>query len=121
VRSLVETINAGTQPLQNLDVLKRLSEDTETRKAWARHYIERGLGAFEALMERYAKDGTLGRFAYGDTMGAADAFLVPQIYNAKRYGIDLAKFARVSRAYEAATQTEAGKAAAPENQPDAKP
>jgi maleylacetoacetate isomerase len=119
VRSLVETINANTQPLQNMNVLARLSDDKEVKKAWARHYIERGLGAFEALMALHAQAGVSGRFAYGDAMGVADCFLVPQIYNAKRYGVDYAKFVRLAAAYAVAVETEAAKAAAPEKQADA--
>jgi glutathione S-transferase len=71
-------------------------------------------------MERYARAGVSGRFAFGDTMGAADCFLLPQIYNAKRYGVDYAKFRRLAEAYAAAMETDAAKAAAPESQADAK-
>src|SRR4051812_40915815 len=50
VRSLVEVINAGTQPLQNLYVLTHLTQDKEARIAWAQHYIARGFAAYEALL-----------------------------------------------------------------------
>jgi maleylacetoacetate isomerase len=122
VRSLVEVVNAGTQPLQNLHVLERVSAEQPTRTDWGRHFVARGLGAFEALAKRYARTpGHDGPFAYGDAFTAADAFLVPQIYNARRFGVDLAPFPRVQRAFEAASALDAVKRASPEAQKDAKP
>ena len=121
VRSLVEIVNSGTQPLQNLQVLKRLSEDKVAREAWSRHFIFRGLTAFEALMARHHAEGTRGRFAYGDTLTAADCFLVPQIYNAKRYGVDLTRMPRIVAAHDAALSTAAVASAIPEQQRDATP
>jgi maleylpyruvate isomerase len=121
VRALVEIMNAGTQPLQNLAVLKHISPDQEARVAWAKHFITRGLAAFESLMTLHEGEGTRGRYAFGDALTAADAFLVPMIYNAKRYKIDLAPYPRVARANDAALATPAVQAALPENQPDAVP
>ncbi len=121
VRGLVETINAGTQPFQNLAVLKKVSADPEGRTAWATHFITRGLAAFEALLARYAADGVSGPFAYGTSLGAADCFLVPQVYNARRFNLDLAPYPRIVAAERAALATAAVQAALPENQPDAKP
>ncbi len=121
VRALVEVINAGTQPLQNLSVLRHLSPEAEVRAAWSKHFVEKGLGAFEALMDRNAADGVRGPFAYGETLGAADALLVPMVYNARRFGIDPAAYPRLAAANEAALATEAVRAALPENQPDAVP
>ncbi len=119
VRALVEVVNAGTQPLQNLAVLQKLSSDPEARTEWRRHFVEKGLGAFEALMEANARRGVKGRFAYGDSFGMADCYLLPQVYNARRYDVDLAPFPRVASAAEAIAATDAGRAAAPEAQADA--
>jgi maleylpyruvate isomerase len=119
VRGLVELIAADTQPLQNRHVLLHVSSDPEAQRAWSRHFIARGLSGFEALMERHARAGVTGRYAYGDTLTAADAFLVPQLYNARRFGVDLAPFPRVVAAECAALATDAARAAAPENQRDA--
>lgn len=121
VRALVEIINAGTQPLQNLSVLKHLSAEATTRVAWSRHFITKGFAAFEALMARHAERGVAGRFAYGDTLTAADVFLVPMLYNARRFDVDLAPYPRLAAAGEAALATDAARAALPENQPDAVP
>jgi len=127
VRALVEIVNAGTQPLQNLNVLERLSavherpaDDAEVRKAWLRHFIARGLASFESLMAAHERDGIEGPFAYGPTLTAADLYLVPQMYNAQRYGVDLAPFPRAVAAAEVALATDAAQAALPERQGDAK-
>jgi maleylacetoacetate isomerase len=121
VRALVEMIAAGTQPVQNTSVLEHLSSDRAVRDAWARHFIARGLAAFERMMAHNAARGIEGRYAYGDTITAADLFLVPQVYNARRYGVDLAPLPRIAAADEAARSVPALEAALPERQPDAKP
>jgi len=115
VRTLVETINAGTQPLQNTSVLARVPE--AERKAWAAHWNARGLAAFEALMVKNAKEGP---FAYGASFGAADCALLPQVYSARRWGVDLTPFPRVVAAEKAAMELTQLHPAVPENQPDHK-
>jgi maleylacetoacetate isomerase len=119
VRALVELVNSGIQPLQNLDVLRHLSEDVAVRTTWSRHFVVRGLTAFEAQMKANEAAGVKGAFAYGDTLTAVDAFLVPMIYNARRFEVDLTPFPRILRATDAALQHEAVIAALPENQADA--
>lgn len=119
VRALVETVNAGTQPLQNLNVLLRHSDDHDARNAWAHHYNARGLEVFERLIEQNESHGISGRFAYGDAFTAADVCLIPQVFSAKRFGVDVSKFPRVMRAIDATEKLPFVVAAAPENQPDA--
>jgi maleylacetoacetate isomerase len=121
VRAMVEIVNAGTQPLQNLNVLARVSDDAAARTAWAKHFNERGLAALERMMQGHEALGIRGRFAYGDALTAADACLVPQVYSARRFGVDVDAFPRVRDAAAAAAATDAGRAAAPETQPDARP
>ncbi len=133
VRALVEMINSGVQPLQNLSVMRRHSSDAEAQKEWARHFIARGLTAFEAALERLevhdAKAthadpglaGPFGPFAYGDAPTLADVLLVPQVFAAKRFRVDLAPLPRVMRAFEAAQRMPEFQRAAPEAQPDAVP
>ena len=121
VRALVETVNAGIQPLQNLQVLLRHSQDHDERNAWAKHYNARGMEVLERLMERNEAHGARGRFAYGDAFTAADAFLIPQAASAKRFGVDLASYPRVSAALETTAKLPFVLAAAPEAQPDAPP
>jgi maleylacetoacetate isomerase len=119
IRALVEIVNAGIQPLQNLLVLDRVSRESEPRKEWLRFFIGRGLRSFEALMAENEKEGVGGPFAFGSEVSAADVFLLPQLYAARRFDVDLSACPRILRAEAALLATDAAKAAAPENQPDA--
>ena len=119
VRAMVETINAGTQPLQNLSVLVRHSSDRAAQGEWAKHFNERGLEVFERQMERNESHGISGPFAYGEAFGAADVVLIPQFASAKRFGVDVEKFPRITRAIAASADLPFVKSAAPESQPDA--
>jgi maleylacetoacetate isomerase len=109
IRALVEIINAGTQPLQNLSVLDQYSEDEKKRKEWMQHFIRRGLKAFEIL----AKDSA-GQFCVGDQITAADLFLIPQLYAAGRNEISLDEFPLLKRINVAALATKEASASAPE-------
>jgi maleylacetoacetate isomerase len=119
VRVMVEMVSSGIQPLQNLRVLKRASESKDAQAAFAREFNQRGLEALEAAMEAHEKIGVRGRYAYGDEPTAADAFLLPQITSARRFGVDFTKLARVTSAADAFATHPAAKQAAPEAQPDA--
>jgi maleylacetoacetate isomerase len=124
VRQLVELVNAGVQPLQNLIVLRRHAEDAAGQKAWAAFFNERGLAAYEATLaqldaERGGGAAAGGRFSFGDALTAADLCLVPQVYSARRFGVDVARFPRVLAAEQAALATEHARGALPENQPGA--
>jgi maleylacetoacetate isomerase len=115
VRALVETINAGIQPLQNLIVLDKVGgDDQEKRGAWMRFFITRGLTAFEALASEK------GPFAFGESFTMADACLVPQLVAARRANVDLTPFPRIVRAEAAALALPFVAAARPEVQADAK-
>jgi maleylacetoacetate isomerase len=114
VRALAETVNAGTQPIQNLNVLLYLAPDevpdaAAKRKAWAQHWIRNGLAAYEALAKPVA-----GKFSYGDTLTLADLCLIPQCYNAARFEVSLDDFPTVSRIHENAAKTEGYRLSEPE-------
>jgi len=119
VRAIVELVNADTQPLQNRAVLLHVSKDHEPQKEWSRHFIGRGLAAIEGMMAANEARGVRGDFAYGSSLTAADCYLVPQLYNARRFGMDLAAYPRILRAEAAARETDAVKASWPEAQKDA--
>ena len=120
VRALALSIACGIQPVNNLRVLKYLEEplglEPGQRDAWYRHWVEEGFGALEA---RLSSEPETGRFCHGDTPGLADCCLVPQVYNARRYGCDLEAFPTLLRIDAACAELEAFRAAAPERQPDA--
>ena len=113
---LVEMINSGIQPLQNLSVLQKLKKDfkinDEEKESWCRHFIEKGLKAFD-LKTSKDKD-----FSLGEDITAADMFLIPQLYNARRFKVDLNSFQNLLRIEEACQKLEAFKRAHPENQKD---
>ena len=117
-REIAYTIACDIHPLGNLRVLEKLTADygasADARVAWNRHWIETGFGAIEARLKALA-----GRHAAGDQITLADICLVPQVYNARRYGLDLAPYPRITAADAAAREHPAFAAAAPEAQPDA--
>jgi len=118
VRALAEHVNSGVQPLQNAVVLKRLREQVPGwDRTWARDAIAGGLAAIEAALQ----DGGTGRFAHGDAPGLADCYLVPQLYNARRFGVELAPFPTLLRLEAACAPLPAFQAAHPDRQPDAPP
>jgi maleylacetoacetate isomerase len=117
VRAMVEVVNSGIQPFQNLAVLARVSSDPAVRKEWAAHYNARGL----ASLARMVDERVGGPFCDGDRLSAADLMLVPQLYSARRFGVDVAAWPRLLAA-EAATLALPGMTeATPEKQPDAAP
>ncbi len=105
-RQLVEIVNAAIQPLQNTSVLKRLSSENVDPRAWAAHFNENGLAAYEALLEQIAQEsGGNGPFSLGESLTAADIFLVPQLYSARRFHVDVSRFPRALAAEQAALAT----------------
>ncbi len=95
VWQLCEIINAGTQPIQNLNVTQAHSTDAAEQKRWNQLWIQRGLESFEARARPFA-----GRFSFGDHLTAADLFLVPQLYNADRNEVSLEHLPMLRRVKE---------------------
>jgi maleylacetoacetate isomerase len=117
VRALSLLIACDIHPLNNLRVLQylegSLGEAQSVRDTWYRHWIEAG---FEALEEALGRDPARGRFCYGDTPSLADVCLVPQVFNARRYSVDLAPFPRIVAIDAACREIAAFASAAPEKQ-----
>jgi maleylpyruvate isomerase len=115
VRQAAEIVNSGIQPFQNTSVQKRVKHELHgDEKAWARHFITAGLRALEPLLA-----ATSGRYSVGDTVTLADCFLVPQLYHARRYEVDLAAFPTLVRVDAACEGLPAFQAAHADRQPDA--
>lgn len=119
VRAICEIVNAGIQPLQNLNVSRKVSSDPPVQKAWMQHYIGRGLRAIEARLEALEGRAGHGPFVYGASFGLADCLLVPQVYAARRNEVDLSAMPRILRAIEASKDLPFVLAAHPDAQPDA--
>lgn len=119
VRALAQAIACDIHPLNNLRVLqylkRELGVDDVHRDAWYRHWVEVGLAAVEAML----RHPRTGRFCHGDTPGVADCCLVPQVFNARRFGAKLDAMPTVLRIVEACETLDAFRLAAPAQQPDA--
>ncbi|MEN9315480.1 MAG: hypothetical protein RIS35_1873 [Pseudomonadota bacterium] len=117
VRSLSLDIACEIHPLNNLRVLGYLTGELgldEARKlAWYRHWVETGLQAFE---RRLSPDDA---FCAGDRPTMADCCLVPQVFNARRFGADLSAVPKVAAIAERCAEIEAFRAAEPGVQADA--
>lgn len=120
VRSLAQIVACDIHPIQNLRVLAylkhELGQEQPAIDAFARHWIEAGLAALEA---RLAREAETGRFCHGDAPGLADLCLVPQLGNARRFGVELSPYPTVLRIEAACTALPAFQDAAPDRQPDA--
>ncbi len=120
VRALALSIACDLHPINNLRVLfylkDHMSQEEEARTAWYRHWVGKGLAAFEAMLGHGAPGG---RFCHGDTPGLADICLVPQIFNAKRFDCPLDGYPTAMRAFDACMAHPAFDAAQPSKQPDA--
>lgn len=117
VRRLAEHVNSSIQPFQNALTLAWIRENLPGReKAWAAHWVGRGLAALEAEAAQGA-----GRFSHGDAVTLADLYLVPQLFGGRRFGVDLSRFPRLLAIEAACRQVEAFRRSEPEAQPDAPP
>ncbi len=117
VRALTQAITCDIHPLNNLRVLKYLQNDLHVDKAardtWYRHWVRSGFDALERWLER---DSATGRFCHGDAPTIADVCLVPQVFNARRFELDLAAYPRFVRIDAACGELQEFQAAAPERQ-----
>jgi maleylacetoacetate isomerase/maleylpyruvate isomerase len=117
VRSLSQLIACDIHPLNNLRVLQYLQSALNVPQAardeWYRHWVATG---FAALEDALGRDASRGRFCCGDEPGMADVCLVPQLYNARRYSVDLAPYPRIVAIDAACGELPAFANSAPEKQ-----
>lgn len=120
VRALAQLIACDVHPLNNLRVMQVLEREFALegaqRQQWTRRWMERG---FAALETQLARDAQTGCFCHGDAPGLADCVLIPQLYNAHRFEVDLAPYPTLRRIEQACLQLPAFDAARPEMQADA--
>ena len=120
VRGMALAIACEIHPLQNLRVLNYLRNELKLEEAdvnrWARHWITLGLSALEQMVTEVPKRG---KFCFGDAPSLADVVLIPQLYNARRFGCDLSRIPSLVQIEANCGALPAFSKAAPENQPDA--
>jgi len=120
IRALSLAIACDIHPLNNLRVLKYLKRelgvDDERKNAWIAHWINLG---FTALERQLAADSTRGHFCVGDAPTMADCCLVPQIFNARRFEVDMAPYPTLCAIEQACHALPAFQQAHPAQQPDA--
>ncbi|EIF31992.1 maleylacetoacetate isomerase [Burkholderia sp. Ch1-1] len=120
VRSIALQIACEIHPLDNPRVLKYLRNDIgaseEAKSTWYRHWIEAG---FSTLEQRLASDARTGQFCYRDNPTVADLFLIPLVFNAQRFNVDMHQYPTIQRIYDAAMKRAPFASASPSRQPDA--
>lgn len=117
VRAMCGIIACDIHPVNNLRILKALAKLEVGQPAiddWVGRWIGEGFAALEPMVARHGAG-----FAFGETPTMADCCLVPQVYNARRFKVDLTPFPALVRAADAAAGHPAIVAAHPDNQPDA--
>jgi maleylpyruvate isomerase len=116
VRALAEHVNSGIQPFHNAAPMRWLRERGRLDRPWVAEWVGRGL----AGLERAVREGA-GRFCHGDAVTLADLYLVPQLYSARRFDVDLSGCPTLLRVEQACRALEPFRRAEPEVQPDAPP
>ena len=131
VRAIAQAIACEIHPLNNLRVLRHVAQtfgtDEATRtRVWYHHWIAEGMAGVEGMLAGHPATGepatgkpAAGRFCHGEAPTLADCALVPQVFNATRFGSDMAAYPTVMGIYEACMALDAFAAAAPSRQPDA--
>ena len=118
VRTVAQDVACDIQPLANLRVLNHISSeygaDADQKAKWCQHWIEAGFSAVEKRLQN-----TAGDYCFGFDVTLADVALVPQVYNANRFSVDMSQYPLIQRVYDNCNELKAFIDAKPENQPDA--
>lgn len=119
VRAFAEIIACDIHPLQNLRVLQYLKQELgqpqDKLDQWCQNWIHKGLSACEALLSRQEHEFD---FAFGASPGFADICLMPQLYAAERFGVDVSSMPILKKIQKHCNELPAFINARPENQPD---
>jgi maleylacetoacetate isomerase len=120
VRALAQIVACDIHPLNNLRVMQYLEREFNApqveRDRWTQHWMREGFAAIESLL---SDNPSTGIFCEGDEPTLADICLVPQVYNAQRWSVDLTPFPLIRRISDECVKLSAFERARPENQPDA--
>ena len=120
VRAMTQIVACDIHPINNLRILQYLENDLglddDARAAWARRWIDEGFAALDAMLKNEPR---AGRHCFGDRPTLADVCLVPQVFNSRRVGVDLARYPTLTRIHDNCMGLPAFADQAPERQPDA--
>ncbi len=120
VRAIAQAVACEIHPINNLRVLRYLEQQLgvgpDARTAWYRHWVALG---FDAIEQMLSDPRSTGRFCHGETPTLADCCLVPQVFNAERFGVTLDRHPTIQRIASTCAELEAFARAAPAAQPDA--
>lgn len=112
-----ENINSFLHPLSNLKVLQKLEKDhqytPEQKNAWVQHWFQLGFTALEEMLKEFS-----GRYCFGETVTAADILLIPCIFTAERFQVDLLSFPLCRKINSECEKLDAFRKAHPSRQPD---
>ena len=118
IRAFSQNIACDIHPLNNLRVLQYLQNvfalSEGGKSTWYKHWIELGMRSLEAQLTE-----SNGQFCFGEQATFADCCLIPQVYNAKRFNIDVSAFPKIESIYQHCMTLDAFQQAAPEAQIDA--
>lgn len=117
IRALAQDVACDIQPVSNLRILQAVEAITgkpDSKTEWAKNWIEKGFKGIEKRLVTRA-----GKYCFGFDVSLADIVLIPQVYNAIRFGVDMSNYPLINTIYENCQALEAFAKAAPENQPDA--
>lgn len=96
VRAIADAIAMDIHPVCNPNVvaqaIKNNADKNAARSAWMQHFIRKGLVAVEGLLD----DKATGKYCHGDHVSLADICLIPQLYNAKRWNVDISDLTLIS-------------------------
>jgi len=116
IQSFVDMIACDIHPICNLRILNYLiidlKVDTQQKLVWYHHWIALGFTALESML-------TKTKYCFGEQITLADVYLIPQVYNALRFEVDMTPFPTIMNAYQNCNQIDAFIKAMPENQLDA--
>lgn len=115
-RSLAYAVSCDIHPVNNLRILKYLQNELQhsddEKIHWYQYWIETGFSALEIQLDEF-------EFCCSDKPGIADICLIPQVFNAHRFKVDMEPYPKIATIYERCNELQAFIDAAPENQPDA--
>ena len=120
VRQLAQVVACDIHPINNLKVLNYLTQELgvsdDDRLKWYRHWVHQSFRGLEVLV---SNSPATSKFCHGNQPTLADLCLVPQLYNARRFEVDLSAYPNLVRIDETCRAMDAFANAAPERQPDA--